>query len=247
MSSVTKKSKKGGKQKEEDVPKETAPAEKEEKSDTSSSEEVPKVQKKRKKPRKPIKDDGSWFSLGNLCCMVILGGIGYCRYNGITIPVLDSLLSEFGMRGGGGERAPDASSTLADARDGKAMVLDDLSMQLSRFCGRQGKCTKEYWEALPTVAKSLQQGPGTWDRKPMKKNQAYDLDEMLAMVAKRPEARKKVTWDALRSISKELYDSSPKSLKKNLESRMVLKDAKPPAGPTEPQEEEEEVFPVDDL
>merc|ERR1719356_97069 len=153
------------------------------------------------------------FSLSNLFSLVILGGIGYCRYNHIQIPILDDLVSKvhqmIGMGGGGGsQRAPDAYSTLAEARNGKPMVLDDLSMQLSRYCGRYGKCTSDYWEAFPDVANALKRGPGTWDRKPLKKDKASDIDDMLTKVAGRPEARKQFTWDALRSISKELFDVS---------------------------------------
>merc|ERR1712151_1463091 len=151
--------------------------------------------------------------------------------------------------GGGGPRAPDARSTLADAHNGKPMVLDDLSMQLGRFCGRQGKCTSEYWDELPTVATALKRGPGTWDRKPLKKDKAFDIDEILAKMAGRPEASKQATWDALRALSKELLDSSPKSLKNNLASRIALKNTKAPASSGQaPQKEEEEDPPfVDDL
>merc|ERR1712048_807791 len=106
-----------------------------------------------------------------------------------------------------------------------------------------------YWEGLPTVVAALKRGPGTWDRKPMKKDKAYDVDEILAKMAGRPEASKQATWDALRTISKELLDVSPKSLKNNLASRIALKNAKPPAsgGNTPPPEEDEPPPFVDDL
>merc|ERR1712107_129598 len=88
---------------------------------------------------------------------------------------------------------------------------------------------------------------GTWDRKPLKKAKASEIDDLLAKLAGRPEAQKKVTWDALRAMAKELSDSSPKSLKNNLASMKALKDKNPPTGkPAEPEPEEEQVA-VDDL
>merc|ERR1712107_230945 len=82
---------------------------------------------------------------------------------------------------------------------------------------------------------------GTWDRKPLKKAKTSEIDDLLAKLAGRPEAQKKVTWDALRAIAKELSDSSPKSLKNNLASMKALKDKNPPTGkPAEPEPVEEE-------
>merc|ERR1712125_273421 len=87
---------------------------------------------------------------GNLFFLLVAGGIGYCRYNGIQIPVLDDLIQKvytnvLGAKYGGGGGAPprdDAASTLANARAGKPMAVEELVDQLNQFC-RRGGCTKE--------------------------------------------------------------------------------------------------------
>merc|ERR1719454_2479280 len=103
---------------------------------------------------------------------------------------------------------------------------------MRRYCGRWARCSSEYWEALPDVAKALKNGPGTWDRKKLKNTMARDIDSMLVKVAEKPEARQKANWEALRAISKELFDVTPKSMKESLACRAALKSPTPPAGPT---------------
>merc|ERR1712048_807684 len=122
--------------------------EKKEEAESSSEDEAPTkfVQTKRIKNKKQMRKDESMFTLSNLFSAIILGAIGYCRYHQIRIPVLDDLVAKVHQTlgiggGGGGDRRPTADSTLTDARNGKPLVLDDLSMQLSRYCGRYGKCT----------------------------------------------------------------------------------------------------------
>eukprot|EP00931_Biecheleriopsis_adriatica_P054339 TRINITY_DN31969_c0_g1_i1.p1 TRINITY_DN31969_c0_g1~~TRINITY_DN31969_c0_g1_i1.p1 ORF type:complete len:210 (-),score=38.08 TRINITY_DN31969_c0_g1_i1:69-698(-) len=203
------------------------------------------------KPRKAAPKKG-WLDgmVGNLFFFAIAGGIGYCRYHSIKIPILDDFIIK--MRGGGGgPGAPvhSASSTLSDARAGKAIVLEDLLMQMNQYCGRRGACSEEYWEALPTVAAAIKMGPGTWDRKPLKKAKASEIDELLVKVARRPEAAKLETWKALRSISKELYDVTPKSMKLSLASKIEMESASPPTKSSAAKEEVEveDETPVDDL
>merc|ERR1712151_1379960 len=182
---------------------------------------------------------------GNLVFFLIAGGIGYCRYNLIRVPVLDDLLQKFWgqMRGpGGGYSAPvhDASSTLTDALAGKPMAVEDLLMQVNRFCGKKGACTKEYWDKMPDVAAAVKRGPGTWDRKKLKKTSAQELDEILGNMARRPQARKRVVWNALRSLAKELFDVTPKSMKESMASKVAIMDStSPPEGFSEGQAEVE--------
>mmetsp|Transcript_45416 Transcript_45416/g.101525 ORF Transcript_45416/g.101525 Transcript_45416/m.101525 type:complete len:210 (-) Transcript_45416:96-725(-) len=190
--------------------------------------------------------------LGNIVFLAIAAGIGYCRYHQIPIPILDDLVRKalYGGSGGGGAGGADEVLTsFADAKAGKPIATSDLLGQIQRFCGSRGKCTEDYWEAIPKVAEALKKGPGTWDRKPLKKAKANELDGLLVKLAERPEARSEAVWTALRSMSKELLDVTPKSMKESLASRVTLKSSKPPDGmpvEEEPEPEKEEVA-VDDL
>lgn len=160
----------------------------------------------------------------------------------------DAILALRGDSGGGAGSSPaDASWSLDAVRAGKSMAVNDIMPQMSRYCGRWGKCTAEYWEALPGVAVVLKSGPGTWDRKPLKKAEAKDIDNIITKVAGRPEARQKANWDALRVISKELLDVTPKSMKESLACRAALKSPTPPAGPLTTAEEPEDDVASDDL
>merc|ERR1712008_631269 len=113
-----------------------------------------------KKARKVETSDG-WVSgnMGNILCLALAGGIAYCRYNSIAIPVLDDIIakaqSALGIGGGGGGPVHDAKTTLADAEAGKVMAVEDLLLQLNKFCGRKGSCTEEYWNAVPTVTEAV--------------------------------------------------------------------------------------------
>ena len=62
----------------------------------------------------------------------------------------------------------------------------------------------------------MSKGPGTWDRKPFKKDLTEDLDKHIVAVSKRPEAASKLA--ELKAIAKELKDAAPKKLKEQLES-----------------------------
>jgi len=236
-------------------------AKKEEKPDESPDEVLenddedkvaPKEEKdkKKKKPSKKPKSAG-WLdgTLANIFFLALAGGIGYCRYYGIKVPVLDDfILSLRGESGGGAGSSPaDASWSLDAVRAGKSMAVNDIMPQMSRYCGRWGKCSAEYWEELPGVAAVLKSGPGTWDRKPLKKAEARDIDSIITKVAGRPEARQKANWDALRAISKELFDVTPKSMKESLACRAALKSPTPPAGPTTTAEAPEDDVVMDDL
>mmetsp|Transcript_47553 Transcript_47553/g.113140 ORF Transcript_47553/g.113140 Transcript_47553/m.113140 type:complete len:207 (-) Transcript_47553:65-685(-) len=199
--------------------------------------------------RKAESKGGGLFDVWNLLFLAIAGGIGYCRYNQIQIPILDDLIRKalYG-EGGGGGMGDEVGNSLADARDGKPIAVTDVLGQMNRHC-RRGKCSEDYWEALPEVAAALKKGPGTWDRKPLKKEKARELDEMLTKVAQQPQARSGAVWGALRTVAKELLDVTPKSMKESLASRKVLKSTQPPEGSAaapEPEPEEEEVA-VDDL
>lgn len=239
-------------------------AKKEEKPDESPDEvqendededrAVPKEEKKKKKSSKKSKSSSSsgWLdgTFANIFFFALAGGIGYCRYYGIKVPVLDDFILQLrgeSFGGGAGGSAADASWSLDAVRAGKAMAVNDLMPQMSRYCGRWGKCSAEYWEELPNVAAVLKSGPGTWDRKPLKKAEAKDIDGIIAKVAGRPEARQKANWDALRAISKELFDVTPKSMKESLACRAALKSPTPPAGPTTTAEVPEDDVVVDDL
>eukprot|EP00930_Biecheleria_cincta_P021979 TRINITY_DN16129_c0_g1_i2.p1 TRINITY_DN16129_c0_g1~~TRINITY_DN16129_c0_g1_i2.p1 ORF type:complete len:258 (-),score=78.14 TRINITY_DN16129_c0_g1_i2:136-909(-) len=214
--------------------------------DESEKEEAPKRRKrKRKEPKGSTMMDKLW----NLITLGIAGGLMYCRYNGIPVPYVDDFIlymkGQAGLGGSGAQRH-DAHSTLADVKDGKAIVLEDLLMQLNRFCGSRGRCSDDYWEALPNVAIGLKRGPGTWDRKPLKKAKAQEIDDILAKMAKQPSARKLPNWKALRDISKELFDVTPKSMKPSLASKLAYESKTPPAaGSAEPEEEEKK--PKDDI
>ncbi|CAL1139110.1 unnamed protein product [Cladocopium goreaui] len=192
--------------------------------------------------KKKAEAKGGFFDFGNLLFLAIAAGIGYCRYNQINIPILDDFLRKalYGDAAGGGGMGDEVVNSLADARAGKPIAVSDVLGQMNRYC-RRGKCNDDYWEALPEVAKALKMGPGTWDRKPLKK-------DILVKVAEQPQARTEAVWAALRIVSKELLDVTPKSMKESLASRVALKSAKPPEGSAtpEPEKEEEEIV-VDDL
>ncbi|CAE7943904.1 unnamed protein product [Symbiodinium sp. KB8] len=188
--------------------------------------------------------------IGNIFFLTIAAGIGYCRYHQIPIPILDDLVRKalYGGAGGGGGGADEVLGSFSDAKAGKAIATSDLLGQIQRFCGSRGKCTEDYWEAIPKVAEALKKGPGTWDRKPMKKAKANELDGLLVKLAERPEARSDAVWAALRTMSKELLDVTPKSMKESLASRVALKSTKPPDGkPVVEEEPEKEEVIVDDL
>lgn len=188
--------------------------------------------------------------IGNIFFLTIAAGIGYCRYHQIPIPILDDLVRKalYGGAGGGGGGADEVLGSFSDAKAGKAIATSDLLGQIQRFCGSRGKSTEDYWEAIPKVAEALKKGPGTWDRKPMKKAKANELDGLLVKLAERPEARSDAVWAALRTMSKELLDVTPKSMKESLASRVALKSTKPPDGkPVVEEEPEKEEVIVDDL
>ncbi|CAK8991533.1 Hypothetical protein (Fragment) [Durusdinium trenchii] len=153
---------------------------------------------------------------------------GYCRYNQINIPILDDFIRKalYGDAGGGGGVGDEVANSMADARAGKPIAVSDVLGQMNRYC-RRGKCNDDYWEALPDVAKALKMGPGTWDRKPLKKEPP----------------RSEAVWSALRIVSKELLDVTPKSMKESLASRVALKSSKPPEGSVTPEPEKEEEAP----
>eukprot|EP00440_Ansanella_granifera_P024338 gb/GFBE01026439.1/.p1 GENE.gb/GFBE01026439.1/~~gb/GFBE01026439.1/.p1 ORF type:complete len:208 (+),score=55.97 gb/GFBE01026439.1/:1-624(+) len=196
------------------------------------------------------KQEKGWLdgAFGNLLFLAIAGGIGYCRYHGIQVPILDNLILKLkGSAGVGGGYVDEAAKSFSDAKAGKSIAVTDLLTQLNRYCGRRGACTEEYWEALPDVASALKMGPGTWDRKPLKKAQASEIDELLVKLAKRPEATSLTTWKALRSMSKEVFDVAPKSMKQSLACRLELESATPPTKSAAPEKVEVEEIVVDDL
>jgi len=78
-------------------------------------------------------------------------------------------------------------------------------------------------EAAPSLAGALRKGPGTWNRKPLKKKEATEFDNLLSGVAQMPEVED-VRKD-LQSIAKELKDMTPKSLKATLTSPKAFEAA----------------------
>lgn len=244
-----KKKKKEAKAAKED--KEEASEPKEEDEESEKEEEAPK---RRKRKRKEPKGSSMMDKLWNLLTLGIAGALMYCRYNGIAVPYVDDFIlymkGQAGLGGGSGAPRHDAHSTLSDVQGGKAIVLEDFLMQLNRFCGSRARCTDEYWEALPDVAEGLKRGPGTWDRKPLQKAKAQEIDDILAKMSKQASARKLLAWKALRSISKELFDVTPKSMKPSLASKLAYDSKTPPVGGVEPEEEtkkKEDDIVVDDL
>ncbi|CAE7189585.1 unnamed protein product [Symbiodinium sp. CCMP2456] len=177
----------------------------------------------------------------------LLDEVCYCRYHQIPIPILDDLVRKalYGGAGGGGGGADEVLTSFSDAKAGKAIARASAE-------NLRGKCTEDYWvawpallhglgafEAIPKVAEALKKGPGTWDRKPLKKAKANELDGLLAKLAERPEARSDAVWAALRTMSKELLDVTPKSMRESLASRVALKSTKPPDGKPVVEEEPE--------
>merc|ERR1712190_83577 len=101
-------------------------------SDSSDSEDKKKKRKTApKKKKRKSKDSESLLTPGNFFFMLVLAGIGYCRYNHMKVPLLDDFMAKFGLQfgGGGGGRgsAPvyTADSTLNDALAGKPMAVED--------------------------------------------------------------------------------------------------------------------------
>jgi len=107
-------------------------------------------------------------------------------------------------------------SLMKDVRAGKSIDLMDFSLQLHHFCGKgaaSGAC-KDYLSEAVEVAKAVKSGPGTWDRKPLKKAAAKELDKLLFDVASRSEA--KSALESLKGLAKEFVDNCPKSIKADL-------------------------------
>merc|ERR1712218_174733 len=69
------------------------------------------------------------------------------------------------------EEAAAAEKTMKDVQAGKSIDLMDFSLQLHHFCGKGAKsgACPEYLTEAGAVAKAVKSGPGTWDRKPLKK------------------------------------------------------------------------------
>eukprot|EP00409_Alexandrium_fundyense_P005858 CAMPEP_0185905760 /NCGR_PEP_ID=MMETSP0196C-20130402/4900_1 /TAXON_ID=2932 /ORGANISM="Alexandrium fundyense, Strain CCMP1719" /LENGTH=122 /DNA_ID=CAMNT_0028625351 /DNA_START=81 /DNA_END=449 /DNA_ORIENTATION=- len=111
---------------------------------------------------------------------------------------------------------------MEDAAEGQPIVLIDVLVQLRHFCGENAKGSCSEWlAALPKVATAVGKGPGTWDRKPLQKAKALELDGLLAAVASLTEAEQHMS--SIRTIGKELLDAAPKSVKKTLTVLNLMK------------------------
>ncbi|CAE8718074.1 unnamed protein product [Polarella glacialis] len=174
-------------------------------------------------PRRKQKEKAPWWQFelsGVEVAVLVLAMLAVLRCCDVPVPFVDDAIARIKLVLHPPEVPPEAGSdvaaTMAAAWAGQPMVFDDLLFQLRHYCaeGGGGSCT-EWLEAVPLVAAAVRRGPGTWDRKPLKKAKTLELDRLLASVNSRSDASAKVR-QALRAIGEELLDVAPKSIKKDL-------------------------------
>mmetsp|Transcript_71600 Transcript_71600/g.165574 ORF Transcript_71600/g.165574 Transcript_71600/m.165574 type:complete len:197 (-) Transcript_71600:88-678(-) len=176
-------------------------------------------------PRKKKKNEKlTWYSrLLDVSAVeavaIVAVSIGVLRFCEVPVPLVDNAIARVKYMVNPPPRlqepGEDVAATMKDAAEGRPLVLIDVLYQLRHFCSEKAQASCGEWlGALPGVAAAVSRGPGTWDRKPLKKAVALELDQLLGGVASRPEAG--LRMNDILAIGQELVDSAPKSVKRDL-------------------------------
>mmetsp|Transcript_37879 Transcript_37879/g.108914 ORF Transcript_37879/g.108914 Transcript_37879/m.108914 type:complete len:223 (+) Transcript_37879:70-738(+) len=173
------------------------------------------VQKKEKRKKKSFKKQSKGiFTLDNLFWLVVFGCIMY--YKGWHHLLYRTALKAVGNDP---EQRLAAEKSLSEVTAGKPIDLVDLLGQLRFYCSRpESSSCATYMEKMPQVATSVKNGPGTWNRKPLRKEVSLELDRLvsdMSAVGKAPIAD-------LRTIAKEVVSSTPKKLRSELRVNALL-------------------------
>lgn len=173
------------------------------------------------------KKESWWDNASNGGVLALAVVIAVMRYLNLPIPVLDNVVAQvkqslFGASSpDGGTKTDDFEASMKEVEAGRPIVLDDVLTQLKHFCAQDGRGKCEDWlDSLPSVAKSVKSGPGTWDRKKLKKAKTLELDRLLGVAAAHPDIGGRTSDLAI--IGKELLDMSPKSVKEDLSIRNLV-------------------------
>mmetsp|Transcript_26834 Transcript_26834/g.36200 ORF Transcript_26834/g.36200 Transcript_26834/m.36200 type:complete len:195 (+) Transcript_26834:59-643(+) len=181
--------------------------------------------------RRKKKEKASFFQRildvsGAEAVLVVAVMLGALRFYQVPIPIVDNIIARVKLAMDPPpavlEPVEDVHATMKDAAEGRPIVLIDVLVQLRHFCGEDAKGSCSEWlAALPKVATAVGKGPGTWDRKPLQKAKALELDGLLTAVTSLTEAERHMS--SIRTIGKELLDAAPKSVKKSLTVLNLMK------------------------
>eukprot|EP00927_Polykrikos_kofoidii_P009081 TRINITY_DN13766_c3_g1_i1.p1 TRINITY_DN13766_c3_g1~~TRINITY_DN13766_c3_g1_i1.p1 ORF type:complete len:246 (+),score=69.54 TRINITY_DN13766_c3_g1_i1:70-738(+) len=201
----------------------------EEKREESQEEEEPEKKEEKRRERKPKKKKSGGLISGsteNILCLIV--GAGVCYYKGFHLPVMDAISAKLGLGWKPNTEAyKKIDSTMDDIRKEKAIDLHGFYSVLNHHCGiglpvvggLGGRCS-DFLKEMPKVAASVKRGPGTWDRKKLKKAEAQAMDNLISTVASRNDAASARRY--FKIVVAELLTSSPKSLKGELKAPGVL-------------------------
>lgn len=164
----------------------------------------------------------SWWEA---VAVVVLFGITCARFMGIRVPVVDELSSAmFGKNTqaqaqGRGYDLNIVDATMENVRNDKPIDLVDFLHQFRYYCGGGGGDCYAYMTDISKVFAAIKRGPGTWNRKALKKAQAREIDDLLVTVANSDEGSSKKHH--LKLIAKELMDVTPRKLRDELKSTEI--------------------------